>query len=139
MGDQRVVVTGLRDLNKALKAADLEAEKEMKSVLKGIAEGVVSDVRSRVPHRSGKAAASYRPRGGVKGASIAWAGPKAPYAPWIEFGGKVGKGKSVSRPFVKGGRYLYPAINDHMADIEAKVADAIDAITSRYGFKVEGS
>lgn len=139
MGDQRVVVTGLRDLNKALKAANAEASDEMKAVLKGIAEGVVTDVRSRVPHRTGKAASSYRPRGGVKGASIAWAGPKAAYAPWIEFGGAVGKGKSVKRPFIKGGRYLYPAINDNMADIEAKVADAIDDITSRYGFKVEGS
>jgi hypothetical protein len=38
---------------------------------------------------------------------------------------------------VKGGRYLYPAITDNMHDVEDKVAKAIDAITSRYGFKVE--
>lgn len=139
MGEQRVVVDGLRDLNKALKAANTEASDEMKAVLKGIAEGVVTDVRSRVPRRTGKAAASYRPRGGVKGASIAFAGSKAPYAPWLDFGGTVGKSKSVKRPFIKGGRYLYPAINDNMADIEQKVADAIDDITGRYGFKVEGS
>lgn len=142
-----MVVTGLRDLNKALKAASAEAETEMKAVLKGIAEGVVTDVRSRVPHRSGRAAASYRPRGGVKGASIAFGGPKAPYVPWLDFGGSVGKKRkagvvgsgSIKRPVIKGGRFLYPAINDNMEDIQEKVAKAISDITGRYGFKAEGT
>lgn len=136
MGEQRVTVTGLRDLNKALKAADTEAIDAMKSVMKQIAEGVAADVRSRVPHRSGRAAASYKPRGGVKGAAIAYGGPKAPYAAWLDYGGAVGKAKSVRRPVVKGGRYLYPAIADNMDDVQEKVAAAISDITSRYGFGV---
>jgi hypothetical protein len=135
----RVVVTGLRDLGKALKEAEDGAQKELALALKGIAEGVASDVRSRVPHRTGRAQASYKPRGSARGASIAFGGDKAPYVPWLEFGGRVGKGKSVKRPVIKGGRYLYPAITDNMQDLEQLVADAIDDITSRYGFKVEGT
>lgn len=137
MGEQRVVVTGLRDLNKGLKELDSEAADAMRKAMKDIAEGVASDVRARVPRRSGKAAASYRPRGGVKGASIAFGGAKAPYAPWLDFGGAVGRRKSIRRPVVKGGRYLYPAIDDNMSDLEDKVADAIDSITRRYGFGTE--
>lgn len=139
MSETRVIVGGLRDLNKALKAADLDAVDAMKAALKAIAEGVAVDVRSRVPHASGRAAASYKPRGGVKGAAIAYGGGKAPYAPWLDFGGRVGKARSVKRPIVKGGRYLYPAIADNMEDVQAKVAEAISDITGRYGFKVEGS
>jgi hypothetical protein len=140
MGDsgQRVVVTGLRDLSSALKAAEDGAQKQVASALKEIAEGVAADVRSRVPHKSGRAAASYRARGSVGGAAIAFGGPKAAYVPWLDFGGRVGRDKSVKRPVVKGGRYLYPAIADNMRDIEEKVAQAIEDITARYGFKVEG-
>lgn len=137
MGEQRVTVTGLRDLSKAFKALDTDAVDAMKAALKAIAEGVAADVRSRVPRRSGRMAGSYVPRGSVKGASIAFAGTRAPYAPWIEFGGSVGKARSVRRPVVKGGRYLYPAIDDNMADVEQKVADAISDLTSKYGFRVD--
>lgn len=137
--DTRVVVGGLRDLNRALKAADTEAIDAMKAALKEIAEGVASDVRSRVPRLSGRMAASYKPRGSVKGAAIAYGGNKAAYAPWIDYGGSVGKKRSVKRPVVKGGRYLYPAIADNMDDIHKRVAEAISDITGRYGFKVEGS
>lgn len=137
MGEQRVVVDGLRDLNRALKAADDEAVKAMKAVLKEIAEGVASDARSRVPRRTGKAAASYKPRGGVKGAAVAFGGARAPYAPWLDFGGAVGRKRGVRRPVVQGGRYLYPAIGDNMEDVQEKVAKAISDITSRYGWKVD--
>lgn len=139
MTQTRVVVTGLRELNKALKAADQEAADAMKAAMKLIAEGVAGDVRGRVPRLTGKAAASYKPRGGVKGAAIAFGGSKAPYAPWLDFGGAVGRRKSVRRPVVSGGRYLYPAIADNMSDVQEKVAKAISDITGQYGFRVEGS
>lgn len=147
MGDagSRVIVTGLRELNAALKALDADAQKAMSAALKEIAEGVASDVRSLVPRRSGRLAASYKPRGSAKGAAIAFGGSSAPYAPWIEFGGSVGKGHdrraphsgATKRAIVKGGRYLYPAIGDNMEDVAEKVAEAIDAIVSAYGMKVE--
>lgn len=137
MTEQRVVVNGLRDLTKALKAADQEAVDAMKAALKAIAEGVAGDVRSRVPKLTGRAAASYKPRGGVKGASIAFGGAKAGYVPWLDFGGRVGPKKKTTRPVIKGGRYLYPAIGDNMADVEQKVAEAIEQIVAKYGFGVE--
>lgn len=143
MTEVRVVVDGLKDLNKALKAADVEAVNAMKSVMKTIADGVVQDVRSRFPRVTGTAANSYKPRGGVKGAGIAFGGPKAAYAPWLDFGGTLkptgGRRNTITRPVIAGGRYLYPAIEDNMENIAAQVADAIDDITRQYGFRVEGT
>lgn len=143
MTEVRIVVDGLRDLNKALKAADTEAISAMKAVMKEIAEGVAGDARSRIPKRSGTAAASYRARGGVKGAAVAFGGPKAAYAPWLDFGGRLrpvgGRHNEQYRPVVREGRYLYPAIRDNMDDVADKVAGAIDDITKRYGFRVEGN
>lgn len=138
MGETRIVVDGLRDLGKALKAAEDGATHAMRDAFKEIVQGVITDVRGRVPHDTGKAAASYRARASATGAGIAFGGGKAAYLPWLDFGGRVGRHKSVKRPVIKGGRYLYPAITDNMHDVEEKVAKAIDTITSRYGFKVEG-
>ncbi len=133
----QVNVTGLRELNRGLKAYD-QAPQEMRDVMKGIAEGVAQDVRHRVPRRSGKMAASYKARGGVKGASIAYGGNKAPYAPWIEFGGRVGSKLTTKRPVIRGGRYLYPTIAKNLEDVQAKTAAALNRITAKYGMRIDG-
>ena len=36
-------------------------------------------------------------------------GNKAPYYPWLDFGGSVGRRRSVRRPFLDKGRYIYAA------------------------------
>lgn len=139
----RVTVTGLRDLNKALGALNADAADAMKAAMKQIAADVVSEVQSRVPTLTGAAKASYKPRGGVKGAGIAFGSARAPYVAFLEFGntvrkgGKVGLGDTVPRAFEKGGRYLYPAIEANMRDVEEKVGNALDAILSTYGYKTE--
>lgn len=94
----------------------------MLSELEDIARGVAQDASRLVPRRSGAAAASYRPQG----PAVTFGGPQAPYVPWLEFGGKVGRSKSVSRPYVKRGRYLYPVIARDLADIEKRVDALIE-------------
>jgi hypothetical protein len=36
-------------------------------------------------------------------------GPRVPYYAFVDFGGRVGRKKSVLRRFIRGGRYIYPA------------------------------
>lgn len=104
------------------------------SLLEDISGDVVKDVRSRVPYRTGRAQSSYK----VSGAGISYGGPQAPYVPWLEFGGKVGRKDSVKRPYRSKGRYLYPAIADNLSDVEAKIDDLIAQITGGF-LIVEGS
>ena len=49
-------------------------------------------------------------------ARIEAGGSKVPYYPWLDFGGRVGRRKSVHRPFLKDGRYIYDAFNRHRDD-----------------------
>lgn len=65
------------------------------------AEQTAASVRSRVPRRSGRLAATVHAvdRGGTTGQVTMGAG--LPYAKWIEFGAYGGR-----RP--RGGRYVYP-------------------------------
>jgi hypothetical protein len=135
----RVVVEGLRDLNKNLKVLSVEAQKEMAEALKVIASGVVDDVKSRVPRgKTGNAQKSVRPRAGAKGAGIAFGGGRAPYYPWLDFGGRVGRQKATVRPVIRGGRYVYPAIADNMETVEELVVDALNEINRKYGSVIDG-
>ncbi len=128
MGDPiRVQVEGLRDTLRDLKALDADAAKAMSQTT------VAKQVRMKVPKDTGAAAGSYKARGGAKGASLAFGGAKAPYAPWLDFGGKLPQGGN--RPRVKGGRYLYPTIESNLEDVADQVAKALEDLN---GLDVEG-
>ena len=120
------------ELQTALRDVSDEIGDLVLSELEDIAKAVASDARARVPHRSGRAQASYR----SSGAAVLW-GDGVPYVPWLEFGGKVGRKDSVSRPYTRKGRYVYPAIAERMAEIEERVDDLISQLTAGF-LEVEG-
>ena len=98
------------------------------NVSRDIADDVVTTVRGRVPHRTGAARSSYMVTMGSTGAEIAFGGERAPYVPWLEFGGKAGR-SGASRPYVPGGRYLYPTIRRVAEDWEEEILRAIDGLS----------
>lgn len=142
-----IEVRGLREVQSAFRRIDREIPKGMRAELLPIAQMIVSDVQQMVPWRTGAAAASVRPRASQTGAGIAFGGNAAPYFPWLDFGGTVGKGHrpgqrysgSVKREW-KGrpgdGRYVYPTIEEHRDDIERAVEEAVVAIAKRIQFEV---
>lgn len=136
MADIELVgVAQASELRSALRAVSDEVADVVASELEDIAKGVAADARARVPHRSGRAQGSYR----ANGSTISF-GDGVPYVPWLEFGGQVGRKNaagrgSVKRPYVKEGRYVYPAINAHLAEVEKRVDDLIEGM-SRGWFEV---
>lgn len=117
----------MAELKYALRSVSDEVADVVLSELEDIAKGVAADARKRVPYRSGRAQQSYR----AQGAAVVF-GDGVPYVPWLEFGGAVGRKGSIKRPYVREGRYVYPAINAAMADIEARVDDLIAQMTAGY-------
>ena len=105
---ESIRVAGLRDFNKALKQVDADLPKETRLVLNDAADLVASGARSKVEKKTGKAArtvkaASTRTKARVKGGS-----KRIPYYPWLDFGGRVGRNRSIKRTYKKDGRYIYP-------------------------------
>jgi hypothetical protein len=107
-----IKIQGLRELNRSLKQVSEDLPKGVRVALNDAADVIVTDARSRFPRRSGRAAASLRARSTRTVARISEGGGRAPYVPWLDFGGRVGRGKSVRRAFLKEGRYLYAAYFD---------------------------
>ena len=142
MADETVRVTGLAELQRALRKVDDSLKSALKSEFLSIASEVVGLVQGKMPHRSGSAAASVKPKATNRGAGISFGGSKAPYEPWLDFGGTVGRGHvagqgggAIGRPIIPGGRYVYPAMEQHKIKTEQQVEELVIRMAHRAGFE----
>ncbi len=126
-------VTGLRECQRAIKTVSKELPKELRVGLNTVAGVVVTDVRSNVEKVTGRAASSVTARSTQTAVRIGFGGPKASYYPWLDFGGRVGRGRAVVRPVVKGGRYIYPAIRRHQAEMFSLLDNVVRNVTAKAG------
>lgn len=113
MSESAIRIDGLAEFSRNLKKLDSDLPKALRLALNDAADLVVTDTRKRVPKRSGKAAASIRAASTRTAVRVKAGGRKAPYYPWLDFGGRVGRRRSVIRPFLKEGRYLYDVYFEH--------------------------
>lgn len=130
--DIKIQVLGLREFRQALRAAESQLPRELRKVFNTAAQAVVADAKAAVPRRSGDLAKSIRARSTSTEGRVAMGyDQRVPYAGFIEFGGRVGKGRkgkgtgSVQRPFVRGGRYLYPAFLRHQLEVLRAMENAL--------------
>ena len=136
----RIQVRGIRELDRAFRqVSDGVDDDGLKSAFLEIATSVSTDAASMYPFLRGAASGSVKARASRSRASIAFGGRAAEYAPWLDFGGRVGRNRSIQRELVKGGRYVYPTIAKHRAEIGRKVDDAIESLARRAGFDTSGS
>lgn len=103
-----VRVQGLNEFRKAVKQIDKELPKALRLAFNAAADELVADTQRRVRKRSGRAARSVRAKSTQTKARVSAGGNRAPYYPWLDFGGRVGRRNSVRRPYIgREGRYLY--------------------------------
>ena len=128
-----VRIEGLREFQAALRDADDGLQKELRAVFNDAAGIVVDTARPRLPRRSGKLAATLRATSGQREAWVTLGKAKVPYAGWIEFGGRVGRKRSVRRMFIPGGRTLYPAVRRREEQIRDVMAEGLNRLADRAG------
>jgi len=100
-------ITGLADFSRRLRKMDADLPKALRIALNDAAGIVVDEAKPTIPRRTGRARASVKTSSTRTLARVTAGGRKAPYYPWLDFGGRVGPNASVRRPFLKDGRYLY--------------------------------
>lgn len=109
MPEDAVRIEGLREFQRGLKALDKDLPKALRLAFNEAADIVVDDARPRVTSRTGRARGTVKARSTQTAARVVGGGNRAPYYPWLDFGGRVGRRRSVKRPFLKNGRYIYNA------------------------------
>lgn len=109
MTTEAIKIDGLREFSKNLRTLDNDLPKALRLAFNEAADIVVDDTKPKVPKRRGRAKASVKARSTRTAARVTAGGKKAPHYPWLDFGGAVGRRRSVTRQFRKRGRYLYIA------------------------------
>ena len=128
----QVDTIAMRSLQKALKAADPDLQKQLRRELKGAAEMVASTARGKVPSDTGRAARGIKSGATTKGAYVV-SGRGVPYGAWLDFGSRnprSGRSRSVgpwagSGSGPKGGRFVYPALDERFDEVLDSVRKAV--------------
>lgn len=131
-----VRIEGLREFVRGVKGIDSGLGKAVRLAFNEAADIVVTDARTRIPSRSGKAKGSVKARSTQTAARIVGGGSKAPYYPWLDFGGRVGRNHSVVRPFYKDGRYIYAAYNRRKGEFIDAMRDGLVKVATDAGLEV---
>lgn len=134
-----IKVDGLAQFSRNLKKLDSDLPKALRVALNEAADLVVTGAKTRVPKKTGKAAASIKPASTRTAVRVKAGGKRAPYYPWLDFGGRVGKRRSVKRPFLKEGRYLYDVYFDlrDSGRIQQVLQKALLDVASQAGVEVD--
>lgn len=100
------------------------------------ASTIARDARSRVPtgaSTGGHAASSVR----SQGPTVIGGGSRFPYYPWIDFGGRVGRGNMTFRPFIRSGRYIWRSFAEHRGALDRQMVDSLVWAGRRSGLEVD--
>lgn len=131
-----VEIVGLRDIVRSLRQVDADAVKALRIAANKAADIVVTEAQRGVPVRSGRARASIKAKSTRTAARVASGGRKAPWMPWLDYGGKVGRHDSATRPFVSDGRYVYPAYRSKRAEFERILRTELAAVVEGAGLEM---
>lgn len=136
MENLKIEVEGLAQLSRGLKAVDAAAPKELRVALNSAAQLLIDHVRPKIPAVTGAARRSLVARSTRTAARVAVGGKRAPWFPWLDFGGQ-GRvaGRPAPRPFLKEGRYVYPTLREIRPKIEAQLQDAITTVIRNAGLE----
>lgn len=139
MAADPIKIEGLNAFVKNLKTVDRNLPKAVRLAFNEAADVVVTDARPRVPSRSGRARRSVKARSTQTKARVKGGGARAKYYPWLDFGGSVGRNRSVTRPFRKEGRYIYKSYFEAKAsgEFERVMVKALVNVVESAGIAVD--
>jgi hypothetical protein len=132
----KIGIGGLAQLNRGLRALDKDAPKQLRLVHNDAANMLIDHAKPKVPEKTGAARRSMVARSTRTSARVAVGGKKAPWFPWLDFGGQGRvKGRPAPRAFIREGRYIYPTLREIRPKIEARLQDGISAVIRGAGLE----
>ena len=131
-------VEGLREFGRRLKSMEGGLSRELRLALNEAAQLVVDDAKPKIPQRTGRAAGSVRVSSTQREVRVRAGGARVPYYAWLDFGGRVGRKKSVVRPFFTDGRYLFLSYKHlkESGEIQDTLEKALRRLSARAGIEM---
>lgn len=132
-----IKVEGLAEFSRSLKRLDSSLPKALRIALNQAADVVVREALPRIPKRTGRAKSTVKAMSTRTASRVSGGSKRAPYYPWLDFGGRVGRNRSVERPFYKSGRYIYQAYYDKTDEVQAALTGALVDVARQAGLEVD--
>lgn len=136
-----VQVHGWGEMRARLGALRGQLPAAVRAAARDSAQLVVRAAQRRMPlgpGRGGHARSSIRSAATSRGTEVRGGDPRFSYYPWLEFGGRVGRKKSVKRARVKRGRYIYPALSAQRALMRRALSRNLTRAARSSGLHVRG-
>jgi hypothetical protein len=133
----KIEISGLREFQRSLRQMNANLPKQIRLIFNKALDLVVDYARPRFPRKTGRAAGSLKTRSSQREARVALGGARAPYAPWLDFGGQGRvKGRPPHRPFIKGGRYVYRGLEVNRGKITDVMSEGLTELARGAGVEV---
>lgn len=135
----RIEVHGLREFRRNLRQMDRGLPKGLRVAGNKAAALVVAKAKPKVPTgpaKGGHARDSIRASSTQSAARVAGGGARFPYYPWLDFGGRVGRNRSVHRNFIRSGRYIWAAFAQNRDEVERQLLAALKDVAEGAGVRV---
>jgi hypothetical protein len=136
-GKASIEIVGLREFQRALKDVEAGFPRQLRLIFNEATGLIVDYSKAHIEVRSGRAKASIKARSSQRTAAVAIGGSRAPYTPWLDFGGEGRRrGRPAARPFIREGRYVYRGLRLHHDDITTVMAKGIAELANAAGLEV---
>lgn len=138
MSEEVIRIEGLKEFRAMLREADRNLPKGLRLAGNKAADIVVREARPRVPLGpgiGGHARDSVRAASTQTAARVKGGGKRYPYYPWLDFGGSVGRKRSVHRPFLKTGRYIWRAFVDNKTEVHEQLRESLTEVARSAGLE----
>jgi hypothetical protein len=132
-----IVVEGLKEFSRALRKLDNDLPKALRLAHNEAAQLIVDYARPRVPRKTGRAAGTIKAKSTRTASRVSEGSKAVPYVPWLDFGGRVGPKRSVKRPFVKEGRFLYKALGATHDEFSQLLTEKLVEVARSAGMEVD--
>lgn len=132
-----VKIEGLSEFNRNLRKLSSELPKALRLAHNEAAQLIVNYARPRVANKTGRAAGTIKAKSTRTESRVSGGSKRANYYGWLDFGGRVGPKRSVHRPFIKEGRYLYPALGANYDKFVALLEEKLIDVAREAGVEVD--
>ncbi len=135
---EAIRIEGLSEFRNNLRAMDRAFPKALRLAFNESADIIVQSARPRVRRKTGRAAGTVKVKSTQSYARVSGGGSKAPYYPWLDFGGHIApRGRNIDRPFIKHGRYIYAAYDDSRGRFVEVMQRALVQVAEQAGIGVD--
>lgn len=134
----QIKIKGLAEFNRTLRKLDKDLPKGLRLAHNEAANIVVDDAKPEVPRRTGHAASTVKAKSTRLQGRVVGGSARYPYYPWLDFGGSVGKNKSVKREFITEGRYIYPSYSENYDRVKEVLVQSLTDLARQAGLEPSG-